>query len=89
MRARTATKLLTSAALGAALIVPAIGQADPLPSNCIKVQSIIVCSTQVEAGSSGRFKTTTTTTKASFQSSHPILRFFTNPGGNRPPGQQP
>jgi hypothetical protein len=71
-----------------ALAVPAIGQADPLPAGCTKDRGTITCVERDEAGNSGRFKTTETTQKGSFQSSHEEDTTFTNPGGNQPAGQQ-
>ena len=71
--------LVAVAALGA--FAP-LGQADPLPDGCTKDKSIITCGpTPVinPAGNEVQGQKTTTTTKGSFESSHPEVT-CTEPG---------
>jgi len=65
--------MLAVGAVAVGLTVPASSGADPLPDNCVKEQSEIVCETTFTQGApiSNSQKTTTTETKGSFESSHP------------------
>lgn len=78
----------TKAFLAAAVAVVAVGafaplgQADPLPEGCKKEKSIITCGPDPvinPAGNEVQGQKTTTTTKGSFESSHPEVT-CTTPG---------
>ncbi len=69
-------------AVGAIGAFAPFAQADPLPDGCQKERSIITCGpTPVinPAGNEVQGQKTTTTTKGSFQSSHPVVT-CTEPG---------
>ena len=65
--------ILVVGAVAVGLSIPAGAGAAPLPDNCVKEQSEIFCSTTITQGApnSSSQKTTTTETKASFESNHP------------------
>lgn len=79
---RTKRLFAVAVAVAALGVVAPIGQADPLPEGCQKEKSIITCGpTPVinPAGNEVKGQKTTTTTKGSFQSSHPEVT-CTEPG---------
>ena len=74
--------LVACLAVGAVAVFAPVGQADPLPEGCEKEKSIIVCGPDPVINPAGREvqgQKTTTTTKGSFQSSHPEVT-CTTPG---------
>ncbi len=80
-------KFIMTFAIATALVLSGLSfasstSAAPLPSNCDKDRGVITCEESNPVGNSGNTKTSTTTQKGSFSSSHDPSCTFTNPGGH-------